>query len=84
MEIDRLLLYPAIYYRPCYSDMPVSLTACLCLKMYKSVEHDLCPTCYERLERPLLLSRRGGRPRQVLLYNPIQSVENRLNKSYTF
>ena len=48
MEIDRLLLSPAFYYRPCYSGMPVSLTAWLCLKMYTSVEHDLCPTCYER------------------------------------
>ena len=28
--------------------MPVSLTAWLCVKLYTSVEHDLCPTCYER------------------------------------
>ena len=49
MEIDRQLLYPAFYYAHT-SDMPVSLTgtAWLCVKMYTSVEHDLCPTCYER------------------------------------
>ena len=42
MELD-----PAFYYAHT-SDMPVSLTAWLCVKMYTSVEHDLCPTCYER------------------------------------
>ena len=49
MEIDRQLLYPAFYYAHT-SDTPVSLTgtAWLCVKMYTSVEHDLCPTCYER------------------------------------
>ena len=47
MELDRQLLYPAFYYAHT-SDMPVSLTAWLCVKMYTSVEHDLCPTCYER------------------------------------
>ena len=45
MEIDRLLLSPACCY---ISAMPVSLTAWLCLKMYTSVEHDFCTTCYER------------------------------------
>ena len=70
MEIDRLLLSPACYCRPT-TVMPVSLTAWLCGKMYTSVEHDFCTTCYETtcLERPLLLGRRGGRPRQVLLYS---------------
>ena len=45
MEIDHLLLSPASYYT---SDMPVPLTVWLCVKMYTSVEHDFCPTCYER------------------------------------
>ena len=42
MEIDRLLLSPACYYTS------FSLTAWLCVKMYTSVEHDFCTTCYER------------------------------------
>ena len=46
-EIDRQLLYPAFYYAHT-SGMPVSLTAWLCVKIYTSAEHDLCPTCYER------------------------------------
>ena len=45
MEIDRLLLSAACY---CTTAMPVSLTAWLCEKMYTSVEHDFCTTCYER------------------------------------
>ena len=50
IEIDRLLLPPACYYT---SAMPVSLrptqvTAWLCVKMYTSIEHDFCTTCYER------------------------------------
>ena len=57
MEIDRQLLFPAFYYANT-SDMPVSLTAWLCVKMYTSVEHDLCPTCYER--PPVLSDRFDG------------------------
>ena len=45
MEINRLLLSPAGYYT---SDMPVTLTAWLCVKMYTLVEHDFRMTCYER------------------------------------
>ena len=41
MELDRQLLYPAFYYAHT-SNMPVSLTAWLCVKMYTSVMNMIC------------------------------------------
>ena len=49
--------------------------------MYTSVEHDFCTTCYERppvLRDRFCWGRRGGRPRQVLLYRILQTRHARM------